>query len=95
MKFERLHHFLVLLLVCQFSSSKAKLGETLTQEMSSIEAEDAQDMRTNLDEAFPKLHLRDQERNLQELVYHGGKPDSMWIPLGLCEGDCDEDKDVS
>jgi len=47
---------------------------------------------------LPRLHLRETDkdlRDLQDLTYYGGQPDSEHIPLGLCEGDCDEDSDVS
>lgn len=46
----------------------------------------------------PTLQLRENfvsARALQELVSYGGKPDPERLPLGLCEGDCDEDEDVS
>ena len=48
-------------------------------------------------EVFPRLHMhiRDDKRKLTELESHGGNPDDDFIPLGECEGDCDDDKDVS
>jgi hypothetical protein len=54
---------------------------------------------TNWEEIFPRLHLRDANmkanRQLQELTSYGGEPNPERLPLGLCEGDCDENSDVS
>ena len=69
----------------------AKLGESL--------ATNAEHEKN--DKELPELKLvRDEAetRRLQqtpELTFHGGNPGSDRIPLGLCEGDCDEDSDVS
>ena len=33
-------------------------------------------------------------RRLTQLQGFGGTPNSEYLPLGLCQGDCDEDSDV-
>ena len=95
---------LLTLVACalQSRSAQAKLGARLTTTQSDDHEQQQQPHRRNNTSdayfAFPKLHLRDREeesRHLQDLVYYGGKPDPERIPLGLCEGDCDEDADVS
>ena len=67
----------------------AKLGSSLSPDSSSQHVEHQEE---------PKLHLREgfvSTRDLQELEFYGGKPDPERLPLGLCEGDCDDDTDVS
>ena len=44
-----------------------------------------------------RLEVAEEARHLQgvELEGHGGSPASEHLPLQLCEGDCDDDDDVS
>ncbi|CAB9527248.1 expressed unknown protein [Seminavis robusta] len=43
-------------------------------------------------EALPKaIVVPKEKRKLQSLVGLGGRPASQFIPLGLCQGDCDND----
>ena len=83
----KLLHIANLLVILAFHSedqyqAQAKLGESYARE------------REELD-SLPRLHLRDDKRNLVELEMFGGNPGDEFIPLGLCEGDCDDDDDVS
>ena len=98
---------LAVILACQNARvADAKLGEKRAQQVKEEQQpDDSFHKETNLEEAFPRLHLRDpqqqrqddgnDQRELQDLVSYGGQPGVERIPLGLCEGDCDEDIDVS
>lgn len=36
-----------------------------------------------------------EQRKLINVVGHGGTPSSIYLPLGVCEGDCDDDDDCA
>lgn len=85
---------LLVFLAYQNGEVQAKLGGSYAPGPSATEEGENE----NLAEALPHLHLRDDDdkRNLQvELEMYGGNPGSEFIPLALCEGDCDDDNDVS
>ena len=86
----KLLHIANLLVILAFHSedqyqAQAKLGESFAREEQEWDSL-----------SLPRLHLRDdkQKRNLVELEMFGGNPGDEFIPLGLCEGDCDDDDDV-
>jgi hypothetical protein len=85
----------LLALTGQCRQAQGKLGGDMSIKREQDEARTA----TNWEEIFPRLRLRDvtiqSDRQLQDLTYLGGSPDPERLPLGLCEGDCDEDTDVS
>jgi len=95
------------LLALQSHCVSAKLGgsnkkeEQENKDRVSVTAKTTREEARNVEEEaadLPRLHLRETDkdlRDLQDLTYYGGQPDSEHIPLGLCEGDCDEDSDVS
>jgi hypothetical protein len=78
----------------QCRQAQGKLGGDVSIKREQDEARIA----ANWEEVFPRLHLRDvtikSDRQLQDLTSYGGSPDPERLPLGLCEGDCDDDTDV-
>jgi hypothetical protein len=87
---------LLVLLACQDEnqcSVEAKLGAPASRN-----ARTTQENTDASGEALPRLNLvreENKKRNLIELEHFGGNPGDEFIPLGLCEGDCDDDDDVS
>ena len=59
--------------------------------------EDKARATTNGEEIVPRLRNENGKTNrqLQSLTFLGETPDPERFPLGLCEGDCDDDQDVS
>lgn len=70
--------------------ASAKLGESLVPS-SSVSADEPSDLP-------PLNRVREEKgrsRHLTQLHSYGGDPGSQFMPLQLCEGDCDVDSDVS
>ena len=76
--------FLLIVIFSGPSIAEAKLGEPPSN--SSVVAE----------KNLPTVKIvREEERRLQAVQDHGGTPNDRYFPLGVCEGDCDDDSQVS